>query len=109
MCERYALASYSHRRNCSRGIEVTGQMGDWGDKRVGVMGMGERESPEALRPMAVPVDNPGASGPGVCTDSANGTQGDAPYVSNRLRNRHLTSPFIINIQLTTSFLSVPPI
>ena len=39
---------------------------------------GERESPEALWPMAVPVDNPGASGPGVCTDSANGTQGDAP-------------------------------
>ena len=69
-------------------------------------GDGERESPEALRPMAVPVDNPGASGPGVCTDSANGTQGDAPYVSNRLRYRHLTSPFIINIQLTTSFLSV---
>ena len=56
--------------------------------------------------MAVPVDNPGASGPGVCTDSANGTQGDAPYVSNRLRYRHLTSPSIINIQLTTSFLSV---
>ena len=72
----------------------------------GGVGMGDRESPEALRPMAVPVDNPGASGPGVCTDSANGTQGDAPYVSNRLRYRHLTSPFIINIQLTTSFLSV---
>ena len=36
---------------------------------------GKEKAPKHFGLWPVPVDNPGASGPGVCTDSANGTQG----------------------------------